>query len=100
MLTRIARHNDVLVVFVFDPLEGTFPSAGRLTASDGGRLLSFDSHRSSFRAEFQREFEGLREEARKFLLTRETPVLPLSTTEETMKQIARALGSRLPGGGS
>lgn len=98
LLTRISQHNDVLVVFVFDPLEATLPEAGRLTVTDGGRYLTVDSSRSTSQERFRQEFEERRQAARKFLLTRETPVLPLSTAEDTIQQVARALGRQLPGG--
>lgn len=97
-LTQISHHNDVLVVFVFDPLEAEFPEAGRLVVSDGKQYLTFDTRRDAVRQQFQQEFAEGRQSARKFLLTRETPVLPLSTAEDTMQQVARALGHQMPGG--
>lgn len=91
-LTEISQHNDVLVVFVFDPLETELPVAGELVFSDGTSQLAFDSRHAAAREQFQQEFSQLRAAAHKFLLTRETPVLPLSTALRTIDQIARALG--------
>lgn len=98
LLTQISQHNDVLVVFVFDPLEAALPDAGRLVVSDDRRIVTFDSGHRKLREDYQQEFVQGRARARQFLLTRETPVLPLSTAEETVQQLARALGRRLPGG--
>jgi len=97
-LTQMSQHNDVLVVFVFDPLESAIPDAGRLTVSDGARFLTFESKPAAVRERFQSEFAARRQQAHRFLLTRETPVLPLSTAEDTIQQVARALGHRPPGG--
>jgi uncharacterized protein (DUF58 family) len=94
IVTEIARHNDVLVVFVFDPLEGDLPQAGRLVVSDGARQLEVDSRSSTLRAGFREGFDQRRTNAKHFLLTREVPVLPLSTAEATVDQLARALGRR------
>jgi uncharacterized protein (DUF58 family) len=97
LLTTIARHNDVLVSFVFDPLEADLPDAGRLVASDGDRQMEVDTASGSLREEFRRGFAEQRAAAKRFLLTREVPVLPLCTDADVADQILRALGGR-PGG--
>lgn len=97
LLTTIARHNDVLVSFVFDPLEADLPATGALVVSDGERQMEVDTGSESLRAGFARAFAGRRADAKRFLLTREVPVLPLSTDADVVNQILRALGGR-PGG--
>jgi uncharacterized protein (DUF58 family) len=94
LVTEIARHNDVLVAFVFDPLEGDLPQAGQLVVSDGTRQLEIDSESAALQAGFREGFNQRRANAKHFLLTREVPVLPLSTAEATVDQLARALGRR------
>src|SRR5262249_39945985 len=68
IVTEIARHNDVLVAFVFDPLEGDLPDAGRLVVSDGARQLEVDAAGKGLRASFRDEFDRRREKAKRFLL--------------------------------
>lgn len=97
LATEIARHNDVLVVSVFDPLELALPRQGRLVASDGSRQLEFDSGSASLQSRFHDEFDRRREAAKRFLLMREVPVLPLSTDEPAADQLARELGRRTRG---
>ena len=97
LVTETARHNDVLVVFVFDPLESDLPDAGRLVASDGSRQLEFDSGGGALRAAFRREFDARRASGKPCLLTREAPGLPLRADEPTAEQSARALGHRSRG---
>jgi uncharacterized protein (DUF58 family) len=94
LVTEIARHNDVLVAFVFDPLEGGLPEVGRLVVTDGTRQLEVDTGSSALRRGMREEFDRRRASAKHFLLTREVPVLPLSAVEPTVDQLARALGSR------
>jgi uncharacterized protein (DUF58 family) len=94
LLTTIARHNDVLVSFVYDPLEADLPAAGNLVVSDGERQMEVDTASASLRAGFRREFDERRAAARRFLLTREVPVLPLRTDADVADQILRALGGR------
>jgi uncharacterized protein (DUF58 family) len=94
LLTTIARHNDVLVSFVYDPLEADLPAAGNLVVSDGERQMEVDTASGSLRAGFRQEFDERRAAARRFLLTREVPVLPLRTDADVADQVLRALGGR------
>ncbi len=96
VLTRIAQHNDVLFVFVHDPLETELPDAGPLVFGDGARQLEVDTGSHRLRDRFRETFAEERADGRKFLLQRETPVLPLSTAEGVVEQLRRQLGMRLP----
>lgn len=99
LLTRIAAHNDVMVVFVFDPLEADLPKAGTRTFGDGSRQLEFDTSSAALRERFSAEFAQERAAGRSFLLTRETPVLPLDTSREVIDQLRAALGGARRGAG-
>ena len=92
LLTRIARHNDVLLVFVHDPLEAALPDAGPLVFGNGSQLLEVNTSDRALRERYQSDFEAARAAGRRFLLQRETPVLPLSTAEDVPVQLRRVLG--------
>lgn len=98
LVTTIARHNDFLIAFILDPLEIDLPPAGRIVMSDGSAQMEVDTDRDSIRREFRREFDERFSAAKRFLLTREVPVLPIRTDADVAAQIRRALGGR-PGGG-
>ncbi len=93
LLTRIARHNDVLVGFVHDPLEAELPAAGPLVFGDGSAQLEVDTHQRVLRERFRDEFADSRASGRQFLLHRETPVIPLNTAEDVVDQVRRRLGT-------
>ena len=95
LLTRIARHNDVLFGFVHDPLEADLPAAGPLVFGDGQQQLELNTNDRGLRERFRSTFAEERAAGRKFLLQRETPVLPLSTAESVADQLRRQLGARL-----
>lgn len=98
LLTRIARHNDVLFAFVHDPLEGELPDAGPLVFGDGNEQLEVDTSQRRMRERFRDEFEAVRADGRHFLLQRETPVIPLNTRDDVAEQIRRQLGARIRAG--
>jgi uncharacterized protein (DUF58 family) len=95
LLTRIARHNDVLFAFVYDPLEGTLPAAGPLVFAEGDKQLEVDTASGSLRDRFHSGFEETRAGGRKFLLQRKMPVIPLDTRDDVAEQVRNVLGARL-----
>lgn len=95
LLTRIAQHNDVLFAFIHDPLESELPAAGPLVFTNGTQQLEVDTNNRGLRDRFRTAFAEQRAAGRTFLLNRETPVLPLSTSEGVTDQIRRQLGARL-----
>lgn len=94
LLTRIARHNDVLFGFVFDPIEAELPDAGPLVFGDGSRQLEIDTSRRNLREDYEATFAETRAAGRKFLLQRETPVIPLSTAQGVADQLMAHLGAQ------
>ncbi len=92
LLNRLARHNDIIAAFVYDPLEAEFPNAGRLVAGDGTKQLEFNSSDDNLRRSFAEAFDHRLEKARQFLLRRQIPVLPLRTDLPVVQQIAKLLG--------
>ncbi|MES2790476.1 MAG: DUF58 domain-containing protein [Planctomycetota bacterium] len=101
LMTRINAHNDVLVIFVFDPLETNLPNSGRLVVARGHERLDVDTSSASLRNQFQTDFQDRVARIKQLSLQRATPVLPLSTAEDTRSQLLDALGgagnSRRPG---
>jgi len=95
LMTRLGQHNDVLVAFVHDPLEIELPNAGPLIFSDGIGQMECDTGKRSLREGYRDDFAKLRASKRKYLLHRETPVIPLSTAESVSDQLRNYLGRAL-----
>lgn len=96
VLTTIARHNDVVVAFVSDPLEADLPATANLVVSDGDRQMEVDATSGRLRRDFRRTFDERRAKAHRFLLTREVAVLPLHTDTDVADQVVHELGG-VPG---
>lgn len=92
LMTRLAEHNDVLVIFIYDPLETNLPDAGALVISDGDLQLQFDSSEDDLRTAFRRDFESRLEQARSLLLRRQIPVLTIRTDRLPIEQVREQLG--------
>lgn len=94
LLSRISNHNDVLVALVSDPLEAGLPDAGLCSFAAGELQLEADTSRKSLRDAFRASFEERLADARRFLIQREVPLMPLSTDEDVAPQVRRLLGQQ------
>jgi hypothetical protein len=92
LLLRIATHNDVLAILVYDPFLLELPASGELVVSDGEVQVELGLGRGRTRQGIA-EFADTR--GKRILgWQREigVPVLPLSAAEETAPQIRKLLG--------
>ena len=91
-VTRLTEHNDVISVFIYDPLEESMPEAGRLVFSDGSSLLEFDTARRSLRRAYGEDFrsriEGMKATSRRHAI----PLLPIHTAAPVLEQVRDELG--------
>jgi len=92
ILSRIAAHNDVALAFIHDPLEMELPDAGRKVFGSGEVQLEADTSASSLQRDFKDSFQSRYEEARRFLIQREIPLLPIRTDLDITPQLRRLLG--------
>jgi uncharacterized protein (DUF58 family) len=92
LMTRLSQHNDVIVAFIYDPLETALPKAGRLTLSDGVQQLAIDSNSASLRQRYQSQFQERLEKGKNILLKQDVPLLQLTTTEDVIVQLRRLIG--------
>jgi uncharacterized protein (DUF58 family) len=93
LVTTIARHNDVVGAFVFDPLEADLPAGRSLAVTDGERQLTAEVS-SSLAAGFRSQQQDRRERMGQFLRSRQIPILSLDTVDDVAAQVVRQLGGR------
>ena len=92
--TQIAAHNDVIVAFVYDPMEVDLPSGSRLIFADGELQMEVDGRDTRLREGFNREFQERLEWMRHITRQRQTPLIPLSTERDVAAQIRDLLQPR------
>jgi hypothetical protein len=91
-IKRLARHNDVMVSLVFDPLEKTLPDKSQLILSDGEMQIQVDAAVAGLAEQFTEHFESSVEYLQSELSKHGIPVIPMSTTETVLDQIREAIG--------
>ncbi len=94
---RLAAHNDVIAVGVFDPIGRSLPRAGRLAFEREGLQVEVDTSAGDVRERFRERFDADVAEARAFFRRLEVPLLLLSPEREVVDQVLEQLG-RAAGG--
>jgi len=93
LATRLAAHNDVLAVLVYDPLGIRLPVAGPLEITDGLRSIQLPEG-SSFSQRMHAAFQARCDEIRSRLRALRIPILPICTHDPIPAQVRAALGHR------
>ncbi len=94
LIRNLARHNDVMLFFVYDPIARTSPEKGRLVISDGESQVMVDMDKKAIREKgskiLQTRFQYLLDQLSGFTV----PVLPITTDQDTSEQIRMLLGKK------
>lgn len=90
-LSRLARHNNVCVNYIYDPLEHHLPQQGTLAVSDGQFQVELNMADSKLRQRFADDFDQRLNQIQQFLRARHIPVRPLSTATAVEEQLRRML---------
>jgi uncharacterized protein (DUF58 family) len=95
LVTKITAHNDVLTIFIHDPLEAELPDIGRAVVAEADRQIEVDTSVKDLRTRFAADFAARRDRIEAFSRQRTIPVLPVSTAQDVVDQFRDLLGQRL-----
>ena len=93
-LSGVARHNEVLAVFLNDPLERELPPPGRYRLGANDDELAIDTFAKAARRDYQSAFETRRDELEGFCQRYGVHLMPLSTEDDPITALQTALGRR------
>ncbi|MCD0463304.1 DUF58 domain-containing protein [Roseiconus lacunae] len=91
LTTRLAAHNDMIVVAVYDPLGASLQGTPGMMANDRGRLHQIPAS-ASFTEEFRKAFQRNLDRWREIFRSLRVPVLPISTVKSVPDQVRSRLG--------
>ena len=86
LATRLAAHNDVLMVAVYDPLGGSLQNQPGMVAATSEGALPLPTDRS-FPGAFQQAFANRLDEWRDIFQALRVPVIPISTATPPVEQL-------------
>jgi uncharacterized protein (DUF58 family) len=93
-LSGVARHNEVLAIFVSDPLEHDLPPPGRYRLVSHDSELAIDTYARNARKDYEQAFEERKHNLEKFCQRYSIHLLTLSTEDDPVESLQNALGKR------
>ncbi|MEZ5541439.1 MAG: DUF58 domain-containing protein [Pseudomonadota bacterium] len=91
-LGRLCRHNDVVLIWIFDPLEAEPPPPGRYRLGLPGRLVELDS--ASAAANWRARFSDRQQRLQRLAHRLGSPLLVLSSAANPVQVLTRGLQRR------
>lgn len=93
-LAQLARHNELMLIDIHDPMEKQLPPPGQYRLSDGEHFMSlFTTNsrlREAYHARFSQQQQALQQLCRRYRMT----LLPLETMDMPLKSLQLALGAK------
>ena len=94
-LSSVARHNEVLAVFMNDPLERQLPPPGRYRlVSQDEEELAIDTFAGAARRDYQKAFEERSHVLEAFCQRYGVHLMPMSTDDDPVSTLQTTLGRR------
>ncbi|MDH3989721.1 MAG: DUF58 domain-containing protein [Gammaproteobacteria bacterium] len=94
-LTGIARHNEVLAVFLSDPLERQLPPPGRYRLVSHDDEMAIDTYANNARSEYRHAFQERVKDMEVFCHRYGIHLMPLSTDDDPVQSLQQTLGKRI-----
>lgn len=96
-LNLLARHTDILLLPISDPLDHALPAAGLLRFAERGAQLELDTHDASLRQAYRAQGEARQARWQRLAQKLGVPLLALSTQREMIEQLRDHLNAQRPG---
>lgn len=93
-LSSVARHNEVLAVFLNDPLERQLPPPGRYRLVAPGDEIAIDTYAAPARRDYEHAFEDRLQALEGFCQRYGVHLMPMSTDDDPVAALQTALGRR------
>jgi uncharacterized protein (DUF58 family) len=93
-LSSVARHNEVLAVFLNDPIERELPPPGRYRLVAEEDELAIDTYAAPARRDYEQAFEDRLHALERFCHTYHVHLMPMATNDDPVSTLQTALGRR------
>ena len=93
-LSSVARHNEVLAVFMNDPMEKKLPPPGRYRIVSPEEELAIDTYAAAARHDYESDFAERSHDLEAFCHRYGVHLMPMSTNDDPVATLQAALGRR------
>jgi uncharacterized protein (DUF58 family) len=92
-LAQLARHNDVMLVFLYDALEAMLPPAGLYRIGMSGHTTAIDTGSKNARQQYELRFHQRLEQVRRLSARYRMNFMLCSTTDDALATLQQGLGT-------
>ena len=93
-LAQLARHNDLVILYIFDPMEAELPPPGQYQISDGENTLTLDSSSHDLRNDYQQRFKQHQAQLQQLAHRPGIFMIPLCTEQDPVVALQQHFGKR------
>ena len=93
-LAQLAQHNDLVILYIYDPMEARLPPPGQYQISDGENTLTLDSSSHDLRNHYQQRFKQHQAQLQQLAHRPGIFMIPLSTEHDPLLALQQHFGKR------
>lgn len=91
-LANIARHNDVILIKIIDPIEIELPVSGSYKLTDGLKELQLQTFSKKIKQQYKQQHETKNQEFEKFCRKHRIHLITISTSDNAIEALQSGLG--------
>jgi len=93
-IINLSRHNNLVLLHIYDPFETALPTSGQYKVSDGINDVSLNSANKKLRSVYQSRFAAHQEKLKKLCRQHRIHWIPISTEDDVLESLQKGLGIR------
>lgn len=90
-LAHLARHNELMLIDIHDPLEAELPPSGSYRVSDGTKFLSFSTADATLRQRYHATYLDQQQHLQQLCRQHRMRLVPMTTAEQPQDALRRVL---------
>ena len=91
-IINLSRHNNLVLLHIYDPFEATLPTSGNYKVSDGINDVSLNTANKKLRSTYQSRFAEHQESLKKLCRQHRIHWIPVSTEDDVLESLQKGLG--------
>jgi len=95
-LANISRHNDIVLVHVYDPIESELPTSGFYKVSDGTKEININAADKTLREDYHQRFVEHTETLKTLCRQNRMHLINLATDNDVLESLQNGLGNQSP----
>lgn len=93
-ISQLAQHNDLVILYTYDPMEAELPPPGQYQISDGVQTLALDSSSYELRRHYKHTFETHQAQLQQLAHRPGIFMIPLRTEQDPLHVLQQHFGRR------